>query len=401
MSHAFKTPHSLKGDELFFFLRSFLIVMFSCLKQSLKLSAETVGRCISNTAQMVMDDVISYQWQNRKKYRVDCDEFGEWYNEGGFEAAPWLDLLDLNKWVILYDKKQKLINQTDALKLHHVIKKDRPHVSVRNLQDVSIRQELRTDEISKKVEQEIKTMSEKLIDCQTLPSDDISGSNKDTFYNNEDMAIDEIDDIDFIFQESNESQDKENELSFSTNDPLLSLDTNGYSKDEEKGEDQECIKLHGDQGNQKLDSNPSSSSEINSLSTEVKALQFNLQLNDDREGCVISISPQRVNILKQLVTEYDLMHIDLTGASEKIISEANGKMLKNDKFFEKEQIETTKKACIELIKKFKGNEDNIAYLVLLHFEEVVYILNDSSSTVLLCIFLDMWLGVSMITTGNN
>ena len=382
--------------------------MFSCLKQSLKLSAEAVGRCISNTAQMAMDDVMSYQWQNRKKDRVDFDEFGEWYNEGGFEAAPWLEILDLNnKWVLLDDKKQKLINQTDALKPHHVIKKDRPHVSVRNLQDASIRQELRTDEsnsglkISKKVEQEIKIMSEKLIDCQTLPSDDISGSNTDTFFNNEDMTIDEIDDIDFIFQESNESQDKENELSFSTNDPLLSLDTNDYSKDEEKGEDQECIKLHGDQGNQKLDSNLSSPSEIKSLSTEVKALQFNLQLNDDREGCVISISPQRVNILKQLVTEYDLMHIDLTGASEKIISEANGKILKNDKFFEKEQIETTKKACIELIKKFKGNEDNIAYLVLLHFEEVVYILNDSSSTVLLCIFLDMWLGVSMITTGNN
>ena len=313
MSHAFKTPHSLKGDELFFFLRSFLIVMFSCLKQSLKLSAEAVGRCISNTAQMVMDDVMSYQWQNRKKDRVDFDEFGEWYNEGGFEAAPWLEILDLNKWVLLDDKKQKLINQTYELKPHHVIKKDR-------------------------------------------------------------------------------------------NDPLLPLDTNDYSKDEEKGEDQECIKLHGDQGNQKLDSNLSSPSEIKSLSTEVKALQFNLQLNDDREGCVISISPQRVNILKQLVTEYDLMHIDLTGASEKIISEANGKMLKNDKFFEKEQIETTKKACIELIKKFKGNEDNIAYLVLLHFEEVVYILNDSSSTLLLCLvgsFLGMWLGVSIITTGDN
>ena len=123
----------------------------------------------------------------QKKDRVDFDEFGEWYNEGGFEATPWLVILDLNKWVLLDDKKQKLINQTDALKPHHVIKKDRPHVSVRNLQDASIRQELRTDEsnsglkISKKVKKEIKIMNEKLIDCQTLPSDDISGSNTDTF----------------------------------------------------------------------------------------------------------------------------------------------------------------------------------------------------------------------------
>lgn len=91
---------SLKGDELFLFLRSFLIVMFSCCQQSMDLSAEAVGQYISDSARMVASDVMRYQWQTRKKNRVNFDEFGEWYNEGGFETAPWLELLDLAKWVL-------------------------------------------------------------------------------------------------------------------------------------------------------------------------------------------------------------------------------------------------------------------------------------------------------------
>jgi len=97
-----KNP-SLKEDELFVFLRSFLVVMFSCCRQSLDLSAEAVSRYISDTSYMVSRDVMRYQWDLRKKERVDFDEFGEWYNEGGFETAPWLELLDLNKWVLVDD----------------------------------------------------------------------------------------------------------------------------------------------------------------------------------------------------------------------------------------------------------------------------------------------------------
>ena len=29
---------------------------------------------------------------------ITFDDFGTWYNEGGFECAPWLELLDLDKW---------------------------------------------------------------------------------------------------------------------------------------------------------------------------------------------------------------------------------------------------------------------------------------------------------------
>lgn len=101
---------SLDVDDLYIFLRSFLIVMFSCCRQSLDLSADSVSRYIADTSHMVADDVMRFQWHTRSKDRVDFDEFGEWYNEGGFETAPWLELLDLNKWV--------LVDNLDALEHH-------------------------------------------------------------------------------------------------------------------------------------------------------------------------------------------------------------------------------------------------------------------------------------------
>ena len=96
-----QAPNSLGGEELFLFLRSFLIVMFSCCQQSWDLSDDAVNRYIADTANMVTDDVMQYQWRTRKTDRVDFDEFGQWYNEGGFETAPWLELLDLKKWVLV------------------------------------------------------------------------------------------------------------------------------------------------------------------------------------------------------------------------------------------------------------------------------------------------------------
>ena len=93
--------NSLGGEDLFLFLRSFLIVMFSCCRQSWDLSDDAVNRYIADTANMVTDDVMRYQWKTKKKDRIDFDEFGQWYNEGGFESAPWLELLDLTKWILV------------------------------------------------------------------------------------------------------------------------------------------------------------------------------------------------------------------------------------------------------------------------------------------------------------
>eukprot|EP00529_Nitzschia_sp_RCC80_P006477 CAMPEP_0113482258 /NCGR_PEP_ID=MMETSP0014_2-20120614/22826_1 /TAXON_ID=2857 /ORGANISM="Nitzschia sp." /LENGTH=1480 /DNA_ID=CAMNT_0000375769 /DNA_START=438 /DNA_END=4877 /DNA_ORIENTATION=- /assembly_acc=CAM_ASM_000159 len=105
--------NSLDGEELFLFLRSFLIVMFSCCRQSWSLTDDSVNRFIADTANMVTDDVMRYQWQKRKKGRIDFDEFGQWYNEGGFETAPWLELLDLKKWVMQDDQPAIPMPQKD------------------------------------------------------------------------------------------------------------------------------------------------------------------------------------------------------------------------------------------------------------------------------------------------
>lgn len=92
---------SLDREDMYLFLRSFLIVMFSCCCQTLDMSDSAVDRYIADTANMVADQVMQYQRHTRKKDRVDFDEFGEWYNEGGFEIAPWLELLDMKKWVLV------------------------------------------------------------------------------------------------------------------------------------------------------------------------------------------------------------------------------------------------------------------------------------------------------------
>ncbi|KAL7434851.1 hypothetical protein ACHAXM_004394 [Skeletonema potamos] len=91
------------GDFVQFF-RSFLIVMFSCCNQSLSLSADSVSQYISDTAQAIADAVMTY-WRGKKVDRVKFDHFSTWYNEGGFQMAPWLELLDLHKWVLADDEQ--------------------------------------------------------------------------------------------------------------------------------------------------------------------------------------------------------------------------------------------------------------------------------------------------------
>ncbi len=94
-----KTKVFMSHEDFFFFFRSFLIVMFSCCNQSLSLSADAVTQYISDTAKLVADDVTAY-WKAKQVGKIKFENFSEWYNEGGFETAPWLELLDLNKWVL-------------------------------------------------------------------------------------------------------------------------------------------------------------------------------------------------------------------------------------------------------------------------------------------------------------
>ena len=44
---------------------------------------------------------MRHQWESKRLDRLNFDEFGQWYNDGGLERAPWLELLDLRKWVLI------------------------------------------------------------------------------------------------------------------------------------------------------------------------------------------------------------------------------------------------------------------------------------------------------------
>lgn len=99
-----KKIQTMGHDAFNEFFRSFLIVMFSCCNQSLSLSADAVSQYISDTAQAVSDAVMAY-WKSKKVDKVKFDHFSKWYNDGGFQMAPWLELLDLHKWVLADDAK--------------------------------------------------------------------------------------------------------------------------------------------------------------------------------------------------------------------------------------------------------------------------------------------------------
>jgi Ca2+-binding EF-hand superfamily protein len=99
-----KKIQTMGHDAFNEFFRSFLIVMFSCCNQSLSLSADAVSQYISDTAQAVSDAVMAY-WKSKKVDKVKFDHFSKWYNDGGFQMAPWLELLDLHKWVLADDVK--------------------------------------------------------------------------------------------------------------------------------------------------------------------------------------------------------------------------------------------------------------------------------------------------------
>lgn len=325
-----KRKQSLCGKELFYFLRSFLIVTFSCCKQSLDLSADAVGRDISDTANMVTDDVMKYQWKTRRKERVDFDQFGEWYNEGGFETAPWLELLDLNKWVLLDEAKAKKMKE--AAKRREKKASSRQHLrdtSRPNSQSVSKGSDKKPSSPTPKkpiVEPKIEPVDN---DCPPPPPDDAIDPNTDIFFD-DDIAMDGIDDIDFLFQDSGGGSEKENVDDFTMTDLGLSdaADWNLNASGDFGLDDKEP------QNDAEQTNSPAPPEFPPNIGADegTKPLKFHLLTKSNERGYIVSISSRRVQLLKHLITESHLNNIDITAACEKIIVEADGKKLSKDKF---------------------------------------------------------------------
>ena len=263
--------HSLNGEELFLFLRSFLIVMFSCCEQSMDLSAEAVGQYISDSARMVANDVMRFQWQTRKKDRVNFDEFGEWYNEGGFETAPWLELLDLAKWVL-------------ADNLDTVQPQRAPQLNV------PMRPAVHGPPLKAERSGAAWNHPPQGSDCPPPPPEDALDP---SFFNDENplMQMESIDEMDMMLMQQ-PSQDKENE-SFSGNKLMNSFPLSPNQR-----------------------AAPQSSTSPNN------SLKFHLVTYEEHGGYMLSVSQERVSHLRHLLVESGLYQVSSEEASRIILSRA-------------------------------------------------------------------------------
>src|SRR3546814_10952859 len=71
-------------------------MLFSCTR---------AGREMDEWTQKgILRDITRNTWQefsgtmNVTSGMVSFEQFSQWYNAGGFEKAPWLELLDVKKW---------------------------------------------------------------------------------------------------------------------------------------------------------------------------------------------------------------------------------------------------------------------------------------------------------------
>ena len=58
---------------------------------------------------------MRHQWDSKQIDRLNFDDFGQWYNDGGYERAPWLELLDLKKWVLGEDSEDAIDSSSNAI----------------------------------------------------------------------------------------------------------------------------------------------------------------------------------------------------------------------------------------------------------------------------------------------
>ncbi|ETV85869.1 hypothetical protein H257_02417 [Aphanomyces astaci] len=93
--HFFDTDDTgtLTRDQLWRFLRSSLVIMVGLVPPTLSSSSSVLDE-IDAAAVEIMQHVDDATYS--------FDEFGHWYNDGGFHTMSWLELLDLKKWSFVW-----------------------------------------------------------------------------------------------------------------------------------------------------------------------------------------------------------------------------------------------------------------------------------------------------------
>merc|ERR1711981_644812 len=80
------------------YLRSFLVVLLK-LSRGFQSMDQEIMDCANNGAVACTRMVFS-QAQLEVKTKISFEEFAAWYTDGGYTLIPWLELLDLKKWVL-------------------------------------------------------------------------------------------------------------------------------------------------------------------------------------------------------------------------------------------------------------------------------------------------------------
>jgi len=88
----------LNRAELLFFLRSFLRMLLALSFEAASMGSAVVRRHATEMAGWLSSTVISRYGD--KAGLVSFDDFAQWYQDGFHQVAPWLELLDLSKWVL-------------------------------------------------------------------------------------------------------------------------------------------------------------------------------------------------------------------------------------------------------------------------------------------------------------
>uniref|UniRef100_M4BHX5 Uncharacterized protein n=1 Tax=Hyaloperonospora arabidopsidis (strain Emoy2) TaxID=559515 RepID=M4BHX5_HYAAE len=120
-------PHSV----LFIYLRSFLLALMALSDGTYRLGLEKIYVEADDFIEEAMGDLMTDVSSNggtdgtvatgpsaygsaRSRARVTFEQFGEWYNTGGYQLISWVELLDGSKWQQQQDFQDPLMGSSAA-----------------------------------------------------------------------------------------------------------------------------------------------------------------------------------------------------------------------------------------------------------------------------------------------
>jgi Ca2+-binding EF-hand superfamily protein len=120
-------PHSV----LFIYLRSFLLALMALSDGTYRLGLEKIYVEADDFIEEAMGDLMTDVTANgggngtaatgmsgygsaRSRTRVTFEQFGEWYNTGGYQLISWVELLDVSKWQQQQDFQEQSMTMSAA-----------------------------------------------------------------------------------------------------------------------------------------------------------------------------------------------------------------------------------------------------------------------------------------------